>query len=201
MADTILTVLLFCTRPLSSGVNLTHVKEFCLGMDESVSCATISNDFVLEGEHDIAPVSLDDVAVGIKTCSKFHDTRLNNLIQNWGYSAKHITYYSDRADDTIPTVDIGVPNTETGHCAKLEAILRRLATDYPDKSWYLIADDDTKMDLEALTRVLGQYGPDEPIILGERSACRAILMWYCTGCFSHPVSFQIRLWSCQGLWI
>ena len=34
--------------------------------------------------------------------------------KTWAREAKHIEYYSDVEDPTIPTIDLGVPNTERG---------------------------------------------------------------------------------------
>jgi UDP-glucose:O-linked fucose beta-1,3-glucosyltransferase len=49
-------------------------------------------------------------------------------------------------DGTIPTVDLGVPNTERGHCGKTMAILHHIKKklkDQPDIKWIVVADDDT----------------------------------------------------------
>jgi UDP-glucose:O-linked fucose beta-1,3-glucosyltransferase len=32
----------------------------------------------------------------------------------WGKDTSHIEYYSDVVDPSIPTVDLGIPNTERG---------------------------------------------------------------------------------------
>ncbi|KAI0236204.1 Beta-1,3-glucosyltransferase, partial [Lamellibrachia satsuma] len=69
------------------------------------------------------PVSEDEVFVAVKTCKKFHNTRVPVVQKTWGKQTKHIEYYSEEADESIPTIDLGVPNTEGGHCAKTYAIL------------------------------------------------------------------------------
>ncbi len=52
-------------------------------------------------------------------------------------------------DERIPTVSLGVPNTESGHCSKTMAIIQDLANWMaslsvdPGPDWYVIADDDT----------------------------------------------------------
>jgi Fringe-like len=52
-------------------------------------------------------------------------------------------------DSRIPTIDIGVPNTKTGHCEKtmqifkyVHAELERNAT-LRDVEWMILVDDDT----------------------------------------------------------
>jgi UDP-glucose:O-linked fucose beta-1,3-glucosyltransferase len=50
------------------------------------------------------------------------------------------------SDASIPTIDLGVPNTEHGHCGKTIAILKHIALIAPslqDTKWIVIADDDT----------------------------------------------------------
>lgn len=50
-------------------------------------------------------------------------------------------------DASIPTVLLGVDNTETGHCSKTMAIIQRmgrvLATEKNPPAWFVLADDDT----------------------------------------------------------
>lgn len=49
-------------------------------------------------------------------------------------------------DDSIPTVNLGIPNTEQGHCAKTMAILHHLRSkikNMPEIKWIVVADDDT----------------------------------------------------------
>lgn len=87
-----------------------------------------------------------------------------------GKYAKHIAYYSETEDPSIPTEDIGVPNTERGHCAKLEAIINRAVTDprAADKAWLVVLDDDTIMSVPRLLALLACYDPNEVTLLGER---------------------------------
>ena len=34
--------------------------------------------------------------------------------KTWGKETKHIEYYSDKEDPSIPTIDLGVENTKAG---------------------------------------------------------------------------------------
>ncbi|MEQ2303770.1 hypothetical protein AMECASPLE_020272, partial [Ameca splendens] len=62
----------------------------------------------------------------------------------WEKDAAHLEYYSDVTDASIPTIKLGVPNTEKGHCGKTFAILRRFLSEaMPKVDWLLIVDDDT----------------------------------------------------------
>lgn len=37
--------------------------------------------------------------------------------KTWEKDALFLEYYSDHADASIPTIDLGVPNTERGKCS------------------------------------------------------------------------------------
>ena len=39
--------------------------------------------------------------------------------QTWAGQAGHLEYYSDYADSSIPTVDLGIPNTDRGESSVL----------------------------------------------------------------------------------
>lgn len=39
------------------------------------------------------------------------------LKASWGKDAKEIEYFSDAEDGSIPTIVLGIPNTERGHSA------------------------------------------------------------------------------------
>ncbi|KAF4788057.1 Beta-1,3-glucosyltransferase [Turdus rufiventris] len=86
--------------------------------------------------------------------------------QTWEREAALIEYYSDYADISIPTIDLGVPNTDRGHCGKTFAILERfLNHSSPRTPWLVVVDDDT---LIRLRKLLSCYDPNEPVFLGER---------------------------------
>ncbi|MED6268694.1 Beta-1,3-glucosyltransferase [Characodon lateralis] len=87
----------------------------------------------------------------------------------WEKDAAHLEYYSDVTDASIPTIKLGVPNTEKGHCGKTFAILRRFLSEaMPKVDWLLIVDDDTLISLPRLRRLLRCYDPKEAVSLGER---------------------------------
>lgn len=99
----------------------------------------------------LEPVDLDTVLFAVKTCSKYHADRVPIVRQTWVPHVQHIRFYSDVAEPAIPTLATGVPNTETGHCAKLMAIFRSIRTELREGrsgiggqiAWIVLADDDT----------------------------------------------------------
>ncbi|XP_027013005.2 beta 3-glucosyltransferase a isoform X1 [Tachysurus fulvidraco] len=151
------------------GPRLTAVPELCALPEHSPQaqrCATTVNTHSpLCGE----PVKREAIFVAVKTCKKFHTERVPVVKKTWERQAAHLEYYSDHADPSIPTVDLGVPNTDRGHCGKTFAILRRYVSGaVPKTDWLLIVDDDTLISLPRLQALLSCYDPTEPVFLGER---------------------------------
>ncbi|XP_057588556.1 beta-1,3-glucosyltransferase-like [Hippopotamus amphibius kiboko] len=114
------------------------------------------------------PVKKEDIFVAVKTCKKFHGDRIPIVKQPWAAQAGRIEYYSDYADSSVPAVDLGIPNTERGHCGKTFAILERFLNHSHDKiAWLVIVDDDTLISISRLQHLLSCYNAQEPVFLGE----------------------------------
>ncbi|XP_040006391.1 beta-1,3-glucosyltransferase isoform X2 [Xiphias gladius] len=147
-----------------NGPKLTAVPEFCT--EPRDNCATTFTTYLPDcGD----PVSKKDVFVAVKTCKKFHSERVPVVKATWEKDAGFLEYYSDVTDASIPTISLGVPNTERGHCGKTFAILRRfLSKAVPEADWLLIVDDDTLISLPRLRQLLRCYDPKEAVSLGER---------------------------------
>ncbi|XP_064158397.1 beta 3-glucosyltransferase a isoform X2 [Anguilla rostrata] len=129
----------------------------------------LKSDFTIDLKHEGDPVKKEDIFVAVKTCKKFHEERVPVVKRTWERHAALLEYYSDYADPSIPTIDLGVPNTERGHCGKTFAILERFVSEaVPHTDWLLIVDDDTLISLPRLQALLGCYEPSEPVCLGER---------------------------------
>ncbi|XP_051489649.1 beta-1,3-glucosyltransferase isoform X3 [Apus apus] len=129
----------------------------------------LKSDFTIDLKHEGEPVKKEDVFVAVKTCQKFHGDRIPVVKQTWEREAALIEYYSDYADNSIPTIDLGIPNTDRGHCGKTFAILERfLNYSSPRTPWLVIVDDDTLISIFRLRKLLSCYDPNEPVFLGER---------------------------------
>ncbi|XP_063059689.1 beta-1,3-glucosyltransferase-like [Engraulis encrasicolus] len=150
------------------GPTLTPIPEFCgqvLHSAASEHCATVVTSLPTCGE----AVKKEDIFVAVKTCKKFHADRVPVVKQTWAKDASHLEYYSDAADPYIPTIDLGVPNTERGHCGKTFAILKHFLDKVsPEFPWLVIVDDDTLISLSRLRGLLSCYDPKEAVCLGER---------------------------------
>nr|XP_048703015.1 beta-1,3-glucosyltransferase isoform X5 [Caretta caretta] len=160
-----------------NGPHLTPVPEFCtddLNAYKAVNCATMFSNFLpVCGD----PVKKEDIFVAVKTCRKFHRDRIPIVKQTWEGEAAVVEYYSDYAETSIPTIDLGVPNTERGHCGKTFAILERFLNHSSSKTpWLVIVDDDTLIRMvfsrEAIQKLLASkcqcYSNDAPddMVLG-----------------------------------
>nr|XP_048275019.1 beta-1,3-glucosyltransferase isoform X2 [Myodes glareolus] len=147
------------------GPPLTSVPEFCTAMAGS-HCATTFHSFLpLCG----TPVEKAAIFVAVKTCKKFHGDRIPIVKKTWAAQASLLEYYSDHAESAIPTVDLGVPNTDRGHCGKTFAILERFLNRSHDKiEWLVIVDDDTLISISRLRHLLSCYNSSDPVFLGER---------------------------------
>ncbi|KAM9610091.1 beta-1,3-glucosyltransferase [Trichechus inunguis] len=147
------------------GPPLTPVAEFCTDGGGS-HCATTFHSFLpLCGK----PVKKEHIFVAVKTCKKFHGDRIPIVKQTWEAEAGLIEYYSDYTESSIPTVDLGIPNTDRGHCGKTFAILERFLNHSHDKiPWLVIVDDDTLISISRLQHLLSCYDSGEPVFLGER---------------------------------
>ncbi|CAH3110993.1 unnamed protein product [Porites lobata] len=156
-------------RDEGRGTLLTDVPELCTSDPrDQPDCVTS----VKRGGPECGDLSLDQIFFAVKTTKKYHKSRVPVVQKTVGQYAKHIVYYSETKDSSIPTEDIGVPNTERGHCAKLQAIINKSATDprAADKPWLVVIDDDTIMSVPRLKKLLACYDPKEVTLLGERYA-------------------------------
>ncbi|KAL1768462.1 beta-1,3-glucosyltransferase [Sigmodon hispidus] len=147
------------------GPPLTPVPELCTD-DVGSHCATTFHSFLpLCGE----PVKKEEIFVAVKTCKKFHSDRIPIVKKTWASQASLIEYYSDYEESLIPTVDLGIPNTDRGHCGKTFAILERFLNRSHNKiAWLVIVDDDTLISISRLQHLLSCYDSSDPVFLGER---------------------------------
>ncbi|XP_027446311.1 beta-1,3-glucosyltransferase isoform X2 [Zalophus californianus] len=130
---------------------------------------SLKSDFTIDLKHEGNPVKKEDIFFAVKTCKKFHGDRIPIVKQTWAGQASVIEYYSDHAESSIPTVDLGIPNTDRGHCGKTFAILEKFLNHSHDEiAWLVIVDDDTLISISRLQHLLSCYDSSEPVFLGER---------------------------------
>ncbi|XP_013383275.1 beta-1,3-glucosyltransferase isoform X2 [Lingula anatina] len=148
------------------GPRLTDIPELCAGEPDE-KCATNCEVRLPDCG---APVPKEKIFFAIKTCEQYHTERVPVVQKTWGQDAMNIEYYSEKEDSSIPTIDLGVPNTVRGHCGKFLAILKRVHSkeNLSKIPWLVVADDDTLLSVSRLQRLLACYNPEEKVALGER---------------------------------
>ena len=152
------------------GVKMTCCSEIC-GVVEKDSCATWVEYSIPDCGNTI---TLDDILISVKTTKQFHDSRVKIVQDTWGKFLKHILYYSNITDSSIPTIDCGIPNTVIGHCGKMEVIINDAHNkpELAEFSWLVIADDDSIIGISQLVKLLNCYNTNVPVVLGERYGFR-----------------------------
>ncbi|XP_017023814.1 beta-1,3-glucosyltransferase [Drosophila kikkawai] len=111
----------------------------------------------------------------IKTCAKFHKERIPIIERTWATDTHYRRYYSDVADDGIPTISTGIPNVQTGHCAKTMAILQLSLKDIglqSDIRWLMLVDDDTLLSVPRVSALLSCHNHSELVYVGQRYGYR-----------------------------
>lgn len=147
------------------GPRMKHIPQLCL--TNNTSCASYPQPFKPCG----SPVNRKSIYFAVKTCAKFHDERIPVLKKTWAKYVTNIGFYSEMTDETIPTIDLGIPNTDRGHCGKTFAILKHVATLMKKQvgiKWVVIVDDDTILSVARLQQLLSCYDPNNLTALGER---------------------------------
>ncbi|VDK71580.1 unnamed protein product [Litomosoides sigmodontis] len=147
-------------------IRLNNTLSFCLVEHES-QCITqyVQPDFQCGNK-----ITNDDVYFAIKTFSEFHKTRLVIVKRTWAKMAKFVEYFSDIEDHYVPTVNLGIKNTERGHCGKTFGIMKYYlrSEEVLRTKWLVIVDDDTLMSVPRLYELLSCYDVEKGIIIGER---------------------------------
>lgn len=157
------------------GVSLTHLEEICAKKTSSTpNCITsfrqhsgcLKTSETLELQTLLSP---EVTSMAVKTCSKFHDTRVPVVKETWG---RHVQadFFSDEEDKDIPTIHLPYTvNTESGHCNKTVAILQHFLEMESSPEFLVIVDDDTILSASRLASLLACYrGVTSPILLGQR---------------------------------
>ncbi|XP_073984741.1 beta-1,3-glucosyltransferase isoform X3 [Rhodnius prolixus] len=112
----------------------------------------------------------DEVFFAVKTCHKYHHSRIPIVQKTWGREIPYIEFFSDKKNKTIPTTSVGIKNTERGHCSKtmkiLKLSLKRILYKLNNIKWVILVDDDTLLSIDRLLSLLGCF--DNDCVVGER---------------------------------
>ena len=105
-------------------------------------------------------LTIDDVAFGVLTSSRFLETRLRSQKNTWLRQVRHVVFYSESAIASLPTVKLTPPTNEQlvgGGAWKNFPALLDLHRQFPTKKWVFFNDDDTYIFIGNLLRTLAKY--------------------------------------------
>ncbi|KAK9873348.1 hypothetical protein WA026_022153 [Henosepilachna vigintioctopunctata] len=147
------------------GHALTHDSTFCTVYNEA--CASFPTSFKACN----SSIARNSIYFAVKTCEKFHESRIPVVLDTWAKHTEKIYFFSDVKDDSIPTISVRIPNTESGHCEKTMRILKYFNerfTDDADIQWIVLADDDTILSVKRMSEFLSCYDSEDDVAIGER---------------------------------
>eukprot|EP01134_Creolimax_fragrantissima_P000067 CFRG0067T1 len=151
---------------------LTNSDQFCYSDEvDKKDCFSVAPPRIDLSSSTLPAIQPDEIMFGVKTHTANHQTRVPLLKSTWVKDANSVTFYSDTADESIPSVVTeGVPNTLRGHCGKLQYILHDMWKNRGVAKWFYVADDDTMLSPGRLARLLHMIDPTgaRPIIVGEK---------------------------------
>ena len=152
------------------GVALENIPQICT--QKASGCITFSrNKYSCLKKSDAEGIQkiLSETYVAVKTCTKFHEDRLQAVSKTWGPLVKNIEMISDTVDDNLNTIVLPYTvNTENGHCNKTLAILEHFSKMEDTMKYLVIVDDDTILSVSRLAQLLSCYSQDESFLLGQR---------------------------------
>ena len=123
-------------------------------------------------EYSCRDSSAPDILFAVKTCEAYHHTRVPVIKNTWGKYAKHVTFFSDKQDEEIPTVNfpnLVEPKVKTFFgCNKTLSILKHFLEQYPHHDWLVRVDDDTILSVARVRDMISCYkNMEQPLILGK----------------------------------
>lgn len=153
---------------------LVHSNKLCVEQNSEQNCAIFQRaiDKKCDSSSQSVKSLLKETLFGVKTCVKYHQSRLPIIKGTWAPATSNIMYFSESNDTEYGTVQLdGIQNTDRGHCQKTMAIIKYFA-DNRHWKWLVIADDDTILSVEKLVEYLHCFKEDEKVFLGQRYGYR-----------------------------
>ncbi|XP_019722086.1 beta-1,3-N-acetylglucosaminyltransferase lunatic fringe [Hippocampus comes] len=169
---------------------------------------------------DIRP---DDLFIAVKTTKKFHQSRLNLLLDTWISRSKQQTYIFTDGEDEELKMKIGshAINTNCSAAHSRQALSCKMAVEYDKfielgKKWFCHVDDDNYVNVRALLKQLSQYQHTQDVYIGKPSLDRPIEaterlgdnkmkpvnFWFATGgagfCVSRGLALKMSPWASGG---
>ncbi|XP_071370828.1 beta-1,3-N-acetylglucosaminyltransferase lunatic fringe-like isoform X2 [Centroberyx affinis] len=168
-------------------------------------------------------ISASDIFIAVKTTKKFHQPRLNLLLDTWISRNMQQTYIFTDGEDEELKKKIGnhAINTNCSAAHSRQALSCKMAVEYDKfiesgKKWFCHVDDDNYVNVRTLVKHLSQYphtqdmyigkpSLDRPIEATERlgdNKMRPVNFWFATGgagfCVSRGLALKMSPWASGG---
>ncbi|KAK9534696.1 hypothetical protein VZT92_007126 [Zoarces viviparus] len=168
-------------------------------------------------------ISADDVFIAVKTTKKFHQSRLNLLLDTWISRNMQQTHIFTDGEDAELKKKIGshAINTNCSAAHSRQALSCKMAVEYDKfiesgKKWFCHVDDDNYVNVRTLVKHLSQYPHTQDMYIGKPSLDRPIEaterlgdnkmkpvnFWFATGgagfCVSRGLALKMSPWASGG---
>ncbi|PKK29791.1 MFNG O-fucosylpeptide 3-beta-N-acetylglucosaminyltransferase, partial [Columba livia] len=173
-----------------------------------------------EGYRTEGSLSLGDIFIAVKTTKRFHQSRMELLLDTWISRAREQTYvFTDEEDDALKR-RMGNHAIFTNCSAEHShpALSCKMATEFDaflasGQSWFCHLDDDNYLNPRALLKLLSSYSATWDVYLGKPSLNRPIRasemlpnnqtksvhFWFATGgagfCISRNLARKMVPWA------
>ncbi|XP_028268716.1 beta-1,3-N-acetylglucosaminyltransferase lunatic fringe [Parambassis ranga] len=168
-------------------------------------------------------ISADDIFIAVKTTKKFHQSRLNLLLDTWISRNMQQTYiFTDGEDDELKKkIGSHAINTNCSAAHSRQALSCKMAVEYDKfiesgKKWFCHVDDDNYVNVRTLVKHLSRHPHTQDMYIGKPSLDRPIEaterlgdnkmkpvnFWFATGgagfCVSRGLALKMSPWASGG---
>ena len=110
---------------------------------------------------------VEDLACGIITTSKYHNTRAKAVYETWGKRCGVLLFFDATSSKQLPMVVL--PGSEEGTIIneKVFGMFSHMWKHHSDKKWFIKADDDTYLHFENIIDMLSEYDYNDKHYIGR----------------------------------
>ncbi|XP_074839975.1 beta-1,3-N-acetylglucosaminyltransferase manic fringe [Carettochelys insculpta] len=165
-------------------------------------------------------LELGEVFIAVKTTRRFHQTRLELLLDTWISKTNEQTYiFTDEEDEALQKRmgdHVIFTNCSSEHSHP--ALSCKMAAEFDaflasGLSWFCHVDDDNYLNPQALLKLLSSYSPAQEVYIGKPSLnrpiqasetmpnnrTRSVRFWFATGgagfCISRSLATKMAPWA------
>ncbi|KAJ8364038.1 hypothetical protein SKAU_G00128690 [Synaphobranchus kaupii] len=168
-------------------------------------------------------INPNDIFIAVKTTKKFHQSRLDLLLDTWISRNMQQTYIFTDGEDEELKKKIGshAVNTNCSAAHSRQALSCKMAVEYDKfiesgKKWFCHVDDDNYVNVRTLVKLLSRYPHTQDVYIGKPSLdrpieaterlgdnkMRPVNFWFATGgagfCVSRGLALKMSPWASGG---